>query len=84
MTFLIDDPSQEVPRARDEIHIGAMGGRSGYYRGFEYGKQGLIKGNRASRSLLEQQEEKEARTQERFGELEKRQAGQLEKSVPTF
>ncbi|OMO80241.1 hypothetical protein COLO4_24167 [Corchorus olitorius] len=102
MTSLIDDPSEEVPRTRDEIHIGAMGGRSGYCRGFGYGKQGLIKRTRASRSLLEQrnqkieelrekmanmeaeQEEKEARTQERFEELEKRHAEQLEKMRAEF
>ncbi|OMO57894.1 hypothetical protein CCACVL1_25660 [Corchorus capsularis] len=96
MKSSIDDPSQEVPRSRDEIHIGPMGGRSGYCRGFGYGKQGLIKGTRASRSLLQQRnqeieelrenmadmeakhEEKEARTQERIEELEKRHVEQLE------
>ncbi|OMO79303.1 Transposase, Ptta/En/Spm, plant [Corchorus olitorius] len=73
MTSLIDDPSQEVPRTRDEIHIGAMGGRSGYCRGFGYGKQGLIKGTRASRSLLEQRNQKIEELQEEMANMKAEQ-----------
>ncbi|OMO86823.1 hypothetical protein CCACVL1_09441 [Corchorus capsularis] len=44
MTSLIGDPSQEVPETLDEIYLVAMEGRSGYYKGFGYNKQGLIEG----------------------------------------
>ncbi|OMO65600.1 Transposase, Ptta/En/Spm, plant [Corchorus capsularis] len=73
MKSLIDDPSQEVPRTRDEIHIGVMGGRSGYSRGFGYGKQGLIKGTRASRSLLQQRDQEIEQLREKMADMEAKQ-----------